>query len=123
MQSLEDRQDERGRLSGASLGAGEYVAALEHEGDGFGLDGGGLGVALVRARAEEFGRQPELIKGHGMVLLTGPSRSVAGPGQGKKWIETSGLDRGADRRAHRSRRRGAKPGSAGVVARGARAPG
>ena len=112
VEPLEDGQDEGGRLAGARLGACEDVAAGEDERDGLGLDGGGLGVALVRDSAEELGRQPELIEGHGVVLLTGPSRSLAGPGQGWKWIEISGLGRGADRSAHRARRRGAYPRSA-----------
>ncbi len=57
MQALEHRQDERGRLAGAGLGAGEDVAAGEDERDRLGLDGGGLGVALVRDRAEKLGRR------------------------------------------------------------------
>jgi hypothetical protein len=86
-QSLEDGEDERGRLAGAGLGAGEKIATLEDEGDRLSLDGGGLGVALVRDGAEEFGRQPEDIEGHWkQQLLTGPSRYAAGPGQGVEWI-------------------------------------
>ena len=59
-QALEHRQHEGRRLAGAGLGAGHQVAAGEHERDGLGLDGGGLGVALVRDGAEKFGREPEL---------------------------------------------------------------
>ena len=61
-ETLEDREDERGRLAGARLGAREHVAPGEHERDGGRLDGRGLRVALVRDRAEELGRQPELIE-------------------------------------------------------------
>ena len=87
MEPLENGQDERGRLARAGLGAGEQIAALEDEGDRVALDGGGLGVALVRDGAEEFGRQPEDIEGHWkQQLLTGPSRYAAGPGQGVGWI-------------------------------------
>ena len=42
------------------------VAAGEDQRDGFGLDGGGHGVALFGDRAEELGRQPETIEGHGV---------------------------------------------------------
>ncbi len=67
VEALEDRQDERGRLAGAGLGAGEQVAAGQHEGDCLCLNGGGLGVALVRDSAEELGREPEGIEGHGSI--------------------------------------------------------
>ncbi len=65
VEQLEDRQDEGGRLAGAGLGAGEHVAPGEDERDGFGLDRGGLCVALGGDRAEKLGRQPESIEGHG----------------------------------------------------------
>src|SRR4051812_13219382 len=45
VEELEERQDERGRLPGARLGAGEDVTAGEDRGDRLALDGGGLGVA------------------------------------------------------------------------------
>ena len=61
-QPLEDREDERGRLAGPGLGTRKHVAPGEHERDRGRLDGRGLGVALVRDRAEELGRQPELIE-------------------------------------------------------------
>ena len=84
VEQLQHGQHEGGRLAGAGLGAGEHVAAGEHERDGLGLDGGGFGVALVRrhggARA-----QPKVIEGHGEILLTGPP-ARAGPGQGVVWI-------------------------------------
>jgi hypothetical protein len=59
MEKLEDRQHECRRLAGPGLGAGEHVATLQDEGDGFCLDRGGLGVALVRDHAEKLGRKPE----------------------------------------------------------------
>jgi hypothetical protein len=62
MQALEHRQDERGRLAGPRLGAGEDVATGEDERDRLGLDGGGFRVALLGDGAEELGRQPELIE-------------------------------------------------------------
>ena len=65
MEALDHGQDEGGRLAGAGLGAGEHVAPGEDERDRLGLDGCGLRVALAGYGAEEFGRQPELIEGHG----------------------------------------------------------
>ena len=64
-EALEHRQHEGRRLAGAGLGVGHEVPAVEDERDRLGLDGGGLGVALVRDGAEEFGREPELSEGHG----------------------------------------------------------
>ena len=44
------------------------------------LDGGGHGVALSGDRAEELGRQPETIEGHGGDAPDeGPSRTLRGP--------------------------------------------
>ena len=65
VEALEHRQHEGGRLAGAGLGAGEDVAAVEDERDRLGLDGGGFRVALLGDGAEELGRQPEMIEGHG----------------------------------------------------------
>ena len=79
---LDDRQHERGGLAGAGLGAGEHVATGQDVGDRFALHGRGVRVALVGHGAKELGRQPELVEGHGGMLLTGPSRAFAGPGQG-----------------------------------------
>ena len=62
VEQLEHGQDERGRLAGAGLGAGEHVATGEHERDRLGLDRGGLGVALLGDGTEELGRQPEVIE-------------------------------------------------------------
>jgi hypothetical protein len=90
---LQHRQDEGGGLARARLGAGHQVATGKHERDGLGLDGGGLGVALVRDGAEELGREPKTIEGHGeRVLLTGPptARLAAGPGQGADVVRVLG---------------------------------
>ena len=62
VQALEHRQDERGRLAGPRLGAGEHVASGEDERDGLCLDRGGFRVALVGDGAKELGRQPETIE-------------------------------------------------------------
>ena len=87
IQALQHGQHEGGRLAGAGLGAGHQVAAGQHERDRLRLDGGGIGVVLVRDGAEQFGRQPELIKRQVRKLLTRPSRKNAGPGQGEGVIE------------------------------------
>ncbi len=61
-QALQHRQREAGGLAGAGLRGGEYVATLQHDRDGLGLDGGGLGVTLGFERAQKFSRQAEGIK-------------------------------------------------------------
>ena len=62
VQTLEERQDEGGGLAGPGLGAGQHVAAGQHERNRLGLHGGGLGVALRGDRAEKLGLKPELIE-------------------------------------------------------------
>jgi hypothetical protein len=52
-QALQHRQHEAGGLAGAGLGAGQQVAALEHGGNGLGLDGGGGVVALFANGAQQ----------------------------------------------------------------------
>ena len=104
VEMLEDRQHEGGRLAGAGLGAGEHVAARQHERNRLGLDGCGLGIALVRDSAEELGRQPELIKGHGMCSWRGPPAHWRGPVRAGSGSKSAVDDRGADRSAHRARR-------------------
>ena len=87
-EALEHGQDERGGLAGAGLGAGHEVASGEDDGDGIGLDGGGLGVALIRDRAKELGRQPERGEGHGTVTPDGalpPDVDVRGARSGHWW--------------------------------------
>src|SRR5205807_3669612 len=87
VEPLEERQHEGRRLAGPGLGAGEQVAALEDDGDGLALDGGGLGVALVGNGAQVFGRQPEAVEGHGNgTLLRGPP-ALRGPVRATRWIE------------------------------------
>ena len=66
-EQLEHRQDERGCLAGAGLGAGEQVAAGEDERDRLALDRRGLGVALVGYGVKELGREPELREGQGRI--------------------------------------------------------
>jgi hypothetical protein len=80
MEALEHRQHERGRLAGPGLGARRGTSRpVEDERDGLCLDGGGFRVALVGDGTEELGRQPESIEGHGVRLLTRPSRFLRGP--------------------------------------------
>src|SRR6185369_2110464 len=50
---------EAGRLAGAGLGGAEKVASCEDDGDGLGLDGCGLGIALLGNRAQQLGQKPE----------------------------------------------------------------
>ena len=98
VERLDHGQHEGGGLAGARLSAHEHVTAGEDGGDGLCLDRGGFGVALVRDGTQGFGPKPKGIEGQGR-LLTGPSRSIAGPGQG---VGVSGdgrsRTRGADRR-------------------------
>jgi hypothetical protein len=54
-----------GGLAGAGLGGAHDVAALQHDRDGLGLDRGRVHIALVRQRAQDFGRQAEIGKAHG----------------------------------------------------------
>src|SRR5690606_41142358 len=84
-QALEQRQGEAGGLAGAGLGAGEHIAALEDDGDGLGLDGGGLAVALFGYGTQQFGREAEFSEHHGFVysetLLSGH-----GARNGRRWV-------------------------------------
>ncbi|MBV6475513.1 MAG: hypothetical protein MOGDAGHF_01055 [Rhodocyclaceae bacterium] len=63
-QALQQRQDEAGGLAGAGLRPAHDVLAFEHDGDGLGLDRGGLAVAGVGHRLEQFGQQPEFFECH-----------------------------------------------------------
>ncbi len=58
-EALQHRQHECRRLAGAGLGAGQQVAAAEHERNRLALDGSWIGVALRRDGTEQFGRKPE----------------------------------------------------------------
>jgi hypothetical protein len=68
-QALQDREREAGGLAGAGLGGAQEVAARKDDGDGLGLDGGGFGVALLRDRAQQLGREPEAFEGRAYVGL------------------------------------------------------
>ncbi len=61
-QSLQQRQGETRRLAGARLGTGKDIAALEHKGNGPGLNGSGFAVALIGHSTEQFGREAEFIE-------------------------------------------------------------
>src|SRR4029079_10273849 len=54
-EAVEDRQGEGGGLAGYGLRGREDVTAGEDEGDGLGLDGGGLDVALLGHGPKEIG--------------------------------------------------------------------
>jgi hypothetical protein len=62
-EQLQQRQREAGGLAGAGLRGAEQILAGENDGNGLRLDGRGRGVALVRDSAEQFGLEPERIKG------------------------------------------------------------
>jgi hypothetical protein len=62
-QALQQREREAGGLPGAGLRGAEKVAAREDEGNGLGLDGGGLGVALFCDCAKQLGQEPEAFEG------------------------------------------------------------
>jgi len=84
-QALQQREGEAGRLAGAGLGGAEEVASREDDGDGLGLDGGGFGVALLRDRAKQLGREPETFKRRTDVdlLMIGPRRRTFETGSGR----------------------------------------
>ena len=93
LELLQDRQDERGGLPGAGLGAGEDVAAREDVRDDFGLDGRRLLVVLVEDGADEGRREAEGgergrgdgllgLRGHrGGTKLSGSKRLFVGSGR------------------------------------------
>ena len=74
---LEDGEGEGGGLARARLGGGEDVAPGEDMGDGRGLDGGGLGIALLRDGGKQVGREAEISECQ--VRLQGVRRSARGP--------------------------------------------
>jgi hypothetical protein len=58
-QPLQKRQGEAGGLAGAGLRGAEKVASCEDDGNGLGLNRGGLGIALLGNCAEQLGREAE----------------------------------------------------------------
>jgi hypothetical protein len=62
LQALQEGKSEAGRLTRAGLSAGKDVLAGKDVGDCPLLDRGRLAVPLVRDRAQQFGRQAELVK-------------------------------------------------------------
>jgi hypothetical protein len=62
LEELQHRQREARGLPRAGLRGGEQVAAGENDGDGLGLDGGGLGVALLGDCLEQLGRKAEIFE-------------------------------------------------------------
>ena len=65
-QQLQQRQGETGGLAGAGLRAGQQVMALQHDRDGLGLDGGGLGVAQFVHGFQDRRCQVQIVKVHRM---------------------------------------------------------
>jgi hypothetical protein len=61
-QPLQNGQGEAGGLAGAGLGGAQQVFPGENNGDGLRLDGGGLGIALVRYGAEQLRPEAERIE-------------------------------------------------------------
>ena len=70
LQIVHGRQQKGGRLAGAGLGGGKQVAALEHHGDGAGLNGRGRRVAQVLDSTEHLVGEAQLVKG-GQALGSG----------------------------------------------------
>src|SRR5271155_648817 len=66
MQPVDERDQERGGLAAAGLGADHQVAALERHGDGFALDWGGLMIATVADRTLKFREKREIGKGQSL---------------------------------------------------------
>src|SRR5262249_59150038 len=64
-ETVQNRQEEGGGLTGARLGGGDQVAAREDGGDGLTLDGRRLGVTHVAGGAHERGCQSECLEIHG----------------------------------------------------------
>ena len=65
LQPLQHGQHEGGGLARARLGTRHQVAAGKDVGDGQLLHGRRIGVPLLGDGAQDFGREPELIEGHG----------------------------------------------------------
>ena len=70
LQIVHGRQQKGGRLAGAGLGGGKQVAALEHHGDGAGLNGRGRRVAQALDSTKHLVGKPQLVKG-GQALGSG----------------------------------------------------
>jgi hypothetical protein len=64
-QALDDRQREAGGLAGAGLGRAHHVTALQHHGDGLGLDRGRMDVALFGQGFQDIGREAEIFEADG----------------------------------------------------------
>ena len=89
VEDLAEVGGEHGRLAGAGLGAGEDVAAGQHERNRLGLDGCWFRVALIGDGAEELGRQagdPKDMRGEAPDDGPPASLSAAGPGQGDEMV-------------------------------------
>ena len=85
-QSLQHRQGEAGRLTGAGLGRSHHIAPLEHRRDALGLDRRGLAVALLQHRLHDRASQPQIRKRRARELFLGGSwHSWAGAADGSTW--------------------------------------
>ncbi len=82
VQALQQRQGEAGGLAGAGLGAGQDVTAFEYDGNGLGLDGCGLAVALIGYSSKQFGRKAEVVKRHKKYGLRDLNRPTDAFGKG-----------------------------------------
>jgi hypothetical protein len=58
-QPVKNREREARGLAGAGLGGAQQVFAGEDDGDGFRLDGGGNGIALLGDSAEQLDAKAE----------------------------------------------------------------
>ena len=101
---VQHRQREGRRLAGAGLGAAEQVVAVEHHGNGLGLDRGG-GVVAVLVHGLQDGRgQLQFVKVHwkqqsalhGAVASARPARRVGATGP----VKADGIKGGRRGRLH-----------------------
>ncbi len=75
-QALQQRQSKARRFTGAGLGAGHQVAALQYRRDRLLLDRGRLNVALLSDSAQDIGIQAKGIKDITTPNRPGPVKGV-----------------------------------------------
>jgi hypothetical protein len=87
VQPVQHGQNKSGGLAGAGLGGAQKVFASEDDGDGLGLDGSGMRVALFCDRTREFGPQAETFEGIANgVTPDRPVKGLPSTGSGRAFI-------------------------------------